>query len=422
MNKTLSQLRQECELLKLDVRQSGKRQAKSDYINALRLHYMRRDFPTGSPYQPLQPMLCFPFWSLKADERERVWRDGNNWVCQEKINGCRVLLHFVKDRGVFAQSRNLNSLTYRFHDLTPCLLFRDWVPPFDAVIDTECIVSSDVDTAPFVEGGSRLKADTLQAVTALLQMKPESSRAVQVSQGAPLHFRVFDIPFWVGKDLRKKRLSERLPYLSDFFAAITKATDVLPYLEVLPVHLHGKYLFYQRVIAQGGEGCVLKCLDSVYQSNIQRDRRGWVKIKKFVELTAFVSGFQLGKDGSRWRGKAAALEFSVDTEQGRHLIGKVVAIPKKLRNSALVRDQTTKELKLHPDLDGRVAHLMGLSLTAKSLRLQHPKVVKWERLRVAGQCSYSMAGIRDGQQLLPLVSERDQSTESAGGKNEGQIR
>ncbi len=182
-------------------------------------------------------------------------------------------------------------------------------------------------------------------------------------------------------------------------------TDAGRYFDILPTQLHGKKLFFDRVLAKGGEGVIFKHLSSRYEDNTGRSRKGWVKCKRTVELDAFVSGYEVGKPAGRWKSKVATLLFSVSTEEGNHLIAKVSSISKRSRSTITVRDPQTKEIKMHPDMVGKVAHLVGQEITPKSLRLLHPRVIRWNHMGVDAKdrCVYSMRDIRTGQLALPLI-------------------
>jgi ATP-dependent DNA ligase len=402
MTRKLAELQALCRELNLEVR-VGSRKAKSDYLNALRQHFLKKDYLEGPPFEELTPMLAFPYWNLKSAERERVWADHNDWLIQRKINGCRVVVHFVKDTGVFAHSRNIDTQKYRRTDLTYHLLFADLIPNFSATIDCEAVIESNIDTSPFTPKGSKIQP-SLQATAAVLALRPESARRLQTEQSAPLMFKAFDLPRWNDQDFRKKKLCERLPYLNDFLAAI-KTTPAGQYFEVPPTQLYAKKLFFDRVLAAGGEGVVFKNLNSPYVDSSKRSRRGWIKCKRSVELSAFVSGFESGRPGGRWKNRIATLLFSVDTEDGPHLIAKVSSISKRSRAMITVKDPQTKEVKLHPDMYKKTAHLVGQEITPKSLRLLHPKVVRWDKVAVdiRTRCCYSMKDIKTGQMALPLI-------------------
>ena len=164
MIRKLAELKDQCIKLDLTVHRTTVRESKMDYVTALKEHYMKQDFPQGMPFTELPPMLSYPYWSLKAAERERLWHDQNDWLIQEKIDGVRMILHFVRGVGTFAHGRNPDSSTYRRRDLSMHLLFSDLIPDFSGVIDCECVMDHQINTEPFTPDGSVIKAHTLQAV------------------------------------------------------------------------------------------------------------------------------------------------------------------------------------------------------------------------------------------------------------------
>src|ERR1700730_1907123 len=123
--------------------------------------------PSEVPYRALSPMLTFDYRKLRPEEKERLWRDDSNYAAQVKLNGVRLIVHFVKDIGVFAHSRTLNLKGNMRTELTDRLLFGDFVPKFTAVVDAEAVVDKLVDTRPYTKGG-RVTKSTLQSTVAAL--------------------------------------------------------------------------------------------------------------------------------------------------------------------------------------------------------------------------------------------------------------
>jgi hypothetical protein len=122
-------------------------------------------------------------------------------------------------------------------------------------------------------------------------------------------------------------------------------------------------------------------------------------VKRSQEFSAFVSGFEVGKAGSKWETKIACLLFSVHTEAGNHLIAKITSLPWLFRKKISIKDPETKQISLHPDMYGKVAHIAGHEIAQRSYRLSHPKIVKWDRLLIKDQCRYSLADIKIGNHL-----------------------
>src|SRR5580704_6981231 len=118
MTQRLADLKKKCEVLGYTIQRRGLRPAKSEYLAVLRQHFISKDYPEGIPYQELTPMLCAEYHRLLPKAQEQIWRDDNGWVAQEKFNGERAILHFVKDVGVFCHSRVVSTLSFRRSEWT----------------------------------------------------------------------------------------------------------------------------------------------------------------------------------------------------------------------------------------------------------------------------------------------------------------
>jgi ATP-dependent DNA ligase len=370
MPQRLSDLKKECLALGLDVK-PGLKPAKEPYLQALRDHYIKRDYPNGLPYEELTPMLCYDFWKLPPKEQIMLWRN-DGWICQEKLNGIRLILHFVRGVGIFAHSRTTSVHTYRRSDLTNHLLFGDFVPSFNATVDTEIVASS------------------LQQTNALLHMKAEDSRRIQ--QDAPLTVNVFDIVRWQEFDLRLRPLPDRLSFMPDFQAAITSAQLAKDFV-FPPIFFQNKEAVYKKIVAEGKEGVVLKNLNSHYEDSSSRSRNRWIKVKRQVAFDAFISGFERGKPGSEYENKISCLIFSVNTQDSCLSIAKISNLPWLFRKEISVFDKTTNTVELAADLFGKVANIVGLELSRKARRLVHPRISFWRRDLVPEQCLYSAADL-----------------------------
>jgi ATP-dependent DNA ligase len=397
MPQNLSDLKKEAQTLGLEVGQSGKRPAKEDYLSVLREHHLKRDFPNGLPYTELTPMVCFDYWNLDPKQQAAIWND-HNWIAQQKLNGCRLILHFVKGLGVFAHSRTTGAHSYRRSELTNRLLFSDFIPEFTATVDSEVICDKTIEAGPHVTKSS------LQTTSSLLHMEAEASKRLQKELDLHLKVHVFDITNWEGQDLRLRKLCERLAHLPDFQAAIT-AAKLGNHFEFPPIFFQDKQSIYEKILAVGGEGVVLKNINYHYEDSNSRSRVGWVKVKKQVEFDAYVSGFERGKPDSEYENHVSCLIFSVATDKDHIAIAKVSNLPWFFRKEISVYDKETNQVKLSMDIYGKVAHVSGLELSHKARRLVHPRIVFWRTDLTQEQCVYSMADIeatRSGAVNPPL--------------------
>lgn len=359
--------------------------AKEPYVRALRNHFLSKDYPNGCPFEELQPMLCFSYCDLTRKEQDSIWKDKNDWLLQEKLNGVRLILHFVKGVGVFAHSREVNRTTFRRSELHHHLLFHDFVPSFTATIDSEAVFGS------------------LQETTALLRTKPEGARDKQKDK--PLKIHVFDVTRWEEFDLRVRRLDERLAFLQDFRAAIN-AAGIGGHFEFPPNHFQDKRALFERIIKAGGEGVVLKKLASPYIDSSSRSRLGWVKVKRDLEVTAYISGYEPGRAGSLNETRVAVLHFSVNTEKGPWLVAKVSSLPNDLQKEITLRDKATRKVGLNQQFLGKVAVVTGQEIAYKSGRMVSARIEHWRSDLNSEDCVYSavdLEAIRRGNTSVSLA-------------------
>jgi hypothetical protein len=348
-------------------------------------------------------MLCADYWSLHPKEQRVLWNDNSDWIAQQKLNGVRLILHFIKDVGVFVHSRQVSEHTYRRIALTSRLLFRDFKPAFTATVDAEAICDKLINTSPYTPKGGSTKS-SLHSTTALFHLEPEASLRLQREQDAPLMMNAFDMVRWQDKDLRRKKLFERLAYMKEFRDVIS-SVELAQWFEFIPVVFQNKREFYEKIISAGAEGCVLKNLNSRYEDSTSRNRFGWVKIKKRLELDAFVSGFEQGRPRSKWSDYVASLLFSVNTETKPRLIAKVSNLTWHLRKALSNYDPSTGKVSLDINSYGKVAHLVGLELSQRAFRLVHPRIEHWRKDLTDRDCLYStndLGAVRMGS-LTPLA-------------------
>jgi len=349
----------------------GKKLSKADCVAVLRYHNLPTD---GLPYQEVTPMLCFAEWNLKPAEQKEMW-ESENWVAQRKLNGCRLILHFVEGVGVFAHSRTISVKTWRYQELTDKLLFKDFIPGFSATIDAEVIVEKPIDTRGYTAKGEVTKT-SLHSTTALLHLESSASRKVQIEQDAPLMVQVFDIMNFMGTDYRKQPLVTRLGTLTAFMKVL-EGTEIENYFEFVEVQQDDKKEYCEKIFDDGGEGVILKNLGHHYVDSSSRPRKGWVKVKRRREHDAFVSGFKPGEKGSGWEKLVGALEFTVNLKGGgTHVIGYGTNIPLETRKEITVLENGQPTLR--KDWYNKVFEISGQDISARELRLSHCTI---DRLR-----------------------------------------
>lgn len=333
----------------------------------------------GLPYMELTPMLCFPMWKMHQWEQDAIWDNHSNmWVAQEKLNGVRVICHFVAGKGIYLHTRTTSVRTWRYQEVTEQFLLAEWIPDFSCTLDCEAIIDCPIDSGRKTGNTKSTLASTVTA----LHLEATESRRLQREQGAPLRLQVFDITQWGEIDLREDPLWIRLENLGMLIEVLGKTPirDYFLFSEVIEEDFRGAM---QRVVRAGGEGLIFKHLNSNYIDSSSRKRDGWVKTKRRMEFDAFVSGFKPGEPGTEWEGMVGSLEFSVyltdnlsDPENpNKHIIGYASAMPMELREK--VSERTELGLFLNKDYMGRVAQISGQDISARQLRLTHCTIDRW---------------------------------------------
>jgi bifunctional non-homologous end joining protein LigD len=186
---------------------------------------------------------------------------GRQWIYELKLDGYRALV-MKKRRAVTIFSRRGNNLNSMFAPLVSAFSFL----PDDIIIDGEVVVLDE-------EG------------------RPSFS-ALQHSQFTPesLHFYVFDLVAFEGRDLRKLPLAERRRLLEDH--ALQGMRDPVRLSEVFDAT--PKQLIAAAKQA-GLEGVVGKRANSTYESG---ERSGaWVKYKTNKGQELVIGGYKPGTNG-----------------------------------------------------------------------------------------------------------------------------
>ena len=186
---------------------------------------------------------------------------GKQWIYELKLDGYRALV-MKQRRAVTIFSRRGNNLNSSFAPLVRAFSFL----PNDTIVDGELVVLDE-------------------------QGKPSFS-ALQHSQFTPeaLHFYVFDLLAYEGRDLRKLPLGDRRVFLEDH--ALQNMRDPVrlsPVFEATPKQL------IAAAKQAGLEGVVGKRADSRYESG---ERSGaWVKYKTNKGQELVVGGYKPDTNG-----------------------------------------------------------------------------------------------------------------------------
>lgn len=420
----------QCEKLGVEANKSRRRVNKTtgeyymestvkDLEKAVQSYYLKKykEENTLSPFMNKiltldSPMLALQQKDKKLDSvRDSLWEDDNQWMFQEKVDGCRCMVCYDLDFGWDMYSRNKSitdclPISYKTKLLMPEIktevLSKYGIKSF--IIDTELVPLQKQINA--MANGVELVADTqLSLVTSILGSLDDLSHRMQETN--PLKFIAFDLVMLNGQWLTDYPLLKRDKVLNGVINALKFAgMDIR--LEKVQSTVVDKHKFYERILSSDGEGVVAKDLNSKY--DLLGKRAGeWIKIKRTVSqsllmekigdtVDAFVSGFTEGTPGTANAGLVGALEFSIYLtddfdnlildEKGNpvtHHIATVSGITSELRQVISTKDEYGR-VALNPNFYGKVATIDGQDISSRNYRFAHATFQGWRPDRSIESC------------------------------------
>jgi len=240
------------------------------------------------------PMLCCTFQKLSRRDQNNCL-DSPAWIAERKFDGCRVIIAYHPREGFTFFSRNCLDYTAKIllngrkgSDFVGCF-------PESFILDGEVFCdTARIDTTAYRGGRGVITETPLAAVISVLESKTSNSHEIQRQQ-APLRLAVFDVLEIEDRSLvtepLRKRLKARRRIISQLAGTGIIEVDSCRRNET-------KREFYTRIIAEGGEGIVLKNLDSPYIATGARPKTGFVKYKPSIdelldlEFDSLISSFQ----------------------------------------------------------------------------------------------------------------------------------
>lgn len=223
-------------------------------------------------------------------------------------------------------------------------------------------LTGHVPAGTILDGEAGVACDSWSQVQGVLSGHPkEASRAGQVG------FFVFDCLQADGEDLMNETLEVRHQRLAEILWGVPGPTGSAAGIWTTP-RFEATEEAYQRIIAAGFEGAVIKKRDSIYKPGAKG--AGWIKLKLAGTEDVVVMGFRAGEGDRGQQRLLGAIEF------GQYLDGELVA-----RGSVGggFDDDTARWIWEHQDeLIGRV---IEISHFGKAEGFRHPQ---WMRLRDSG--------------------------------------
>lgn len=192
----------------------------------------------------------------------------NEYVAEEKIDGCHytMLSHYFISTDHIDKTENFPHLTQGFYELgMPNLI---------------------------LDGEINYPGKTSQYCTRVTGAQTDNAIKFQDSEGY-IHYTIFDIlRLPNGKWVCNEPYETRRKYLEYLYAHYIEPNNKLkPYVHVVDMATENKKAFKDSILARGGEGVVLKRLQSVYVFG-KKPMWEWMKIKQADETDLFISGYK----------------------------------------------------------------------------------------------------------------------------------
>ena len=225
-----------------------------------------------------------------------------------------------------------------------------------------------------MDTGDTVTARTTQSTSAIANSGPSKAVQIQRDNDAWVTFCAFDIIRYRGEDMTGVPYEER----RDLYHEVVAKLDS-PYIECVRYSDVDKLEFLEGILADGGEGVMLKDLRGMYQEG--KRSKTMYKVKEFVTTDAFVTGFIPGEHG--FTGLVGALELSVYRNGVAVPIGSISAIELEERKRMTAPDGT-----LRPEYYGMVYEIKGQALS-KNGRFIHCVPVRKRPDKTPDMCDVS---------------------------------
>lgn len=210
----------------------------------------------------LEPAKC------RGKLRKEMLEDDNEYGAEFKYHGCRYLMYICKDGNRFF-SRHI-SVKGGYVEKTNRLphLANHFIPLEGTVLDGEIILKL---------------YGTVRDVTSILGSSPDLAIEKQKERGW-LKFMAFDILYYKGHIINKP-LYYRKQLLKKVIEFVESTNQI--YIKNTKMIFRDKKAYYNAIVEKGGEGIVLKHLQSMYG-----ERSKWIKLKKEKTWDVVITGFE----------------------------------------------------------------------------------------------------------------------------------
>lgn len=196
-------------------------------------------------------------------------------------------------------------------------------------------------------------------------------------------YRMFDVVSYKSKDLFNHPLSDRNPIKEMVYKAIKNEYPKAP-ITIIPQHpIAGARQAFSDIIAAGGEGLVLKRLDSVYIQG-GRSRDAWVKYKVAETFDVVITGYEkstsdkYGKKGFNTFKHLFAGQYQED--------GTFIEVSNIPATGFTDLEHQAFQGKVKT-LIGKIAEVGGMGRDKKGIRIRHPRFLRWREDKNHKDCT-----------------------------------
>lgn len=197
-------------------------------------------------------------------------------------------------------------------------------------------------------------------------------------------------------------------------------------MRLAPIFSTNKAQIHKDILEKGGEGVMLKDVNSPY---VHEGRpKSMYKFKRYEEVDAFVADGRPGEEGKGWELLIGDIGFACFTESGKiHLVARCSNLELEQRIEASVCKHCASTLQVnHDNVDGkrrilgtkctnsvcakenggaalnpqwlnRVAEITGQEWTARVYRLKHAVIARWrltgEDVKAKEDCKVNLKNI-----------------------------
>lgn len=308
-------------------------------------------------------------WPAKAVHNDKAIDriEPENAYAEEKLDGERLVIHFMNN------GEKINRATTRRQSVKTGLLNEKTnnVPHLRSMwIEELAGTVIDGEVMPSTWGKEQ---GTLGALQSIMNSTYENAIEKQRQYGF-VQYKMFDVIKFKGEWIGHLPLRQRLEYRRIVSDIINHAFPGQQFIAE-PYQVYGKTLFkleFERIVAAGGEGLVVKDLSKAYG-----ETNAWLKMKKEETFDVFITGYEMSKTGEKYAGLIGTLLVSVFNEKG-----EVVEVGKVIPGSDEERRQFTEDFE---SIRGKVLEIKAQEATRNG-RFRHGRILRWREDKDPKQC------------------------------------